>query len=199
MSVIVAALLVILVCVLVLVTLARRGRPDWISVPHPSGQHGTSSPGGRFADVVEEFGKPSVVDPAAGGVAIWDRETLAKTPTGWQYPRVEIRDEQVPHGDHADFLYTWMKIPVPEHLVGAVRALSDSVTYDPLKQEARARCHFMGANAATLALAKRIATNEMDPAAAKAAYTSTVQGSKSSAGYAALVRELQEYARSLPG
>ncbi len=195
-----AVALLVLVCmvaVLLVVYACVSPQPDWLSAPVPGGRHGLSSPGGRYRDIVKELGPPSAHDFSPGGFAVWDQQTLAQTTTGWQYARVELRDEQIPHGDHADFLYTWMRIPVPADKIGAVRALSESVTYDPLKQEVRARCHFMGANVGTLVLAKRVAADEMTAAAAKGAYRDTIQGAETRQGYVALVRELQTHASSL--
>ncbi len=146
-------------------------RVNWISQPHPSGNHGDASPGKRLTDVVQEFGLPDMIDVNQGGVAIWKRSTLRNRGFCWE--RVEIHDEQIPHevpAPHTDFLYVWYHLPVRSltkgnmadynRIVADIRALSESITFDPLKQVIRVRCHFMGAVAATLVLAKRIALQQ---------------------------------------
>ena len=170
--------------------------PQWINTPYPGGEHGDFSPAERYPDVAAEFGNPSVLVPWPGGFAVWNHDRLSQSPTGYMYDRVEIHDEQIPHGNHTDFLYAWMRIPVPQDKVNAVRDLSDSVTYDPLKKLVRARCHFMGANVATLVLAKRIATGEMTADVAKKAYGATVSETKDPAKYLAMTRELGDYSRA---
>lgn len=143
----------------------------WISTPYTGGNYGTSNPGERLDDIVNEFGKPDLIDKSPGGVAIWKKQTLKNRGHCWE--RIEIHDEQVPHKDpapHTDFLYTWYKLDVPINKINDVRALSKSVTYDPLRKLVRARCHFMHANVATLVLAKRIAKNEMTLEEARKSY-----------------------------
>ncbi len=169
--------------------LSRSAKPDWIS----SGPH---NPANRYPDLVKEFGPPSLVDLRAGGVAIWYKKDLQTTPTGRQYDRIEIRDEQIPHGDHSDFLYTWMRIPLSVEKTDEVRGLSDSVTYDPLTKLVRARCHFMGANVVTLMLAKRIANGEISLNAARLTYKPTIDSlNNNPEAYQTHVRELQKYLR----
>ena len=43
----------------------------------------------------------------------------------------------------------------------AVRSISESITYDPLKKQIGVRCHFMGANVATALLAVYVAKGKM--------------------------------------
>lgn len=148
---------------------------NWKSSPFPDGKHGDASPGKRFPQVIQEFGLPDIIDVNPNGVAIWKKTTLAQR--GFCWDRVEIHDEQLPHIDpspHVDFLYTWYYLPVPDHLVTDVRAVSDSVTYDPLKKMLRARCHAMGPNIATMALCKRIATGEITLQQARNLYGPTI-------------------------
>ncbi len=156
---------------------------EWINKPHPSGKYGPTNPAERLSDVITELGPPDLMDPTKGGVAIWKESTLKTRGKCWK--RVEIHDEQIPHmqpAPHTDFLYTWYKIAIPPHRINDVRALSKSVTYDPLKKEIRARCHFMGANKATLLLAMYIVTGKMTLAEAKTHYgpyiMATVEGTK---------------------
>lgn len=154
---------------------------EWINQGHPSGKYGNFNPAERLADIIARYGEPDVIDKKKGGSAIWKRDTLEKRGSCWD--RIEIRDEQVPHnnpGPHVDFLYYWYKLHVPEELICDVGQLSESVTYDPLKQMLRVRCHASGPNTSTAVLAKRIATKEMTLANAKKSYGplifSTIKG-----------------------
>ncbi len=141
---------------------------EWKNSPHPSGMLGKSNPADRYYDVVKEFGLPSILDSRSGGVAIWDEEDLQKQNSC--FTRIELRDEQVPHKDHTDFLYAYMSLDIPDELICKILNLSESISYDPLKNEIRARCHFMGANVATLYLAKKIVIGEISLEEAKANY-----------------------------
>ena len=70
----------------------------------------------------------------------------------------------IPHNHpapHFDFLYAWYRLRVPSQLIHDINDLSESVQYDPKTQLVRVRCHFMGANYATLVLAKRIVNGEL--------------------------------------
>lgn len=143
----------------------------WINTPHPSGKYGSFNPAERYPDLIKKFGEPDLIDKNPGGVAIWKRSTLRERGHCWE--RVEIHDEQIPHtkpAPHTDFLYTWYRLDVPDDKVTDVLSLSESVTYDPLKRVVRARCHFTGANNATLVLAKKIATGEITLQQAKTSY-----------------------------
>ena len=155
---------------------------DWISSPHPSGKYGDFSPGGRLPDLFEELGPPSIIDPRSGGLAIWYKRDLNKSPHGRCFEEIMIKDEQIPHGNpanHTDFLYTQYNLCVPEDLVDDVRNLSTSVVYDPLKCWIRARCHSLAANVATLFLAKKIATGEISGEEAKSEYGKQIKKSSS--------------------
>lgn len=132
---------------------------------------GPRNPVVGLRETVQILGPPSVIDPTPGGVAIWDKETLMAR--GSCYERVEIHDEMIPHdkpAPHVDFLYAWYKLDVPHHLQAAVRNLSTSVTYDPLKRLIRARCHFWGAVHATVLLALYIVSGKMSPLESKSSY-----------------------------
>ena len=135
---------------------------SWVDTPYPGGKYSEHNPSERYTEVVREFGPPDLVDRRKGGVAIWKCQTLKER--GFPWYRVEIHDELVPHSKslpHTDFLYTWYKIDIPKHLIPRVLSISDSITYDPLRQLLRARCHFHGANVATLWLAMKVVQGEM--------------------------------------
>ena len=132
--------------------LTKVPKVDWMDKPLKG--WGTNTPKAEFAKQVQEFGRPSVLDPRPGGFAVWDYNKLRKlgAPADCLY-RVEIKDEQVPHGKpapHTDFLYYWMFMDIPKKLIHKVLAISDSISYDPLKTLLQVRCHFSGANWSTL-------------------------------------------------
>lgn len=125
-----------------------------------SKEYGSYAPSERINDVIKEFGKPSMMDPREGGGAVWFKKDLGNKP----YEIVAIYDEAIPHNKpakHADFLYTWVKLKVPLSKLTSILSLSKSVAYDPLKELLQVRCHFMGANKATIVLAIRIATGKL--------------------------------------
>ena len=115
----------------------------------------------RYFDVEKEFGRPSHEARGPNGLLLWDAKTLKSR--GHFYSQITLRDEEVYHDKpkpHCDFLYATIPYMVPHDKLQDVLALSESVSYDALKRELTARCHFMGANVATLLLATKIATGE---------------------------------------
>lgn len=121
-----------------------------------------SKPKERLPDLVKEFGNYDSIDKSSGGQAVWKESTLKSRGHPWS--RIEIRDEEISHpspAPHFDFLYTWLKVgKLEKNIAAKILAVSESISYDPLKGELRARCHFMGANAATLWLALKIIKGE---------------------------------------
>ena len=143
---------------------------NWHKTHHPN-------PSERLPTLIKEFGKPSIIDPKKGGVAIWDKNTLSKRRKPWE--RIELRDEMIPHGhpaNHFDFMYTWFQLDVPKSKICQIISLSDSVTYDPLKNLVRARCHHMPPNIVTILLAMYVATGKMTIAKEKKNYAFTLLG-----------------------
>lgn len=144
---------------------------NWINTPYSFGNYGNFNPKDRLYDLIKLYGKPDIIDRNSGGFALWKKQTLEKK--GYCWDKVEIHDEQIPHeipSPHVDFIYTWLKLDIPKNKINDVLALSESITYDPLKKSLRARCHFPGANTVTLLLAKRIAENKISLNEAKEAY-----------------------------
>ena len=129
---------------------------EWINT-------GKQNPADGLNDLIGEFGQPDVIDKNRDGMAVWSNHTLRNI--NKIYECVKIRDEQVPAltpVPHYQFVYVWLKLAVPKSRQAHVRALSDSITYDPLKQLVRVRCSCTGGAKAVLVLAKRIATGEME-------------------------------------
>jgi hypothetical protein len=124
-------------------------------------RYGKISPRERLPEIVAEFGSPDLIDTSAGGGAIWFKKTLRAR--GKKYEQVLILDEAIVHAKpapHADFFYTQVKLVIPcdyQKRLRDILGLSKSVQYDPLKQVLTARCHFAGANKATMYLAVKIA------------------------------------------
>ncbi|MHA1682066.1 MAG: ubiquitin-like domain-containing protein [Promethearchaeota archaeon] len=119
---------------------------------HRTGKH---NPVVRYHDLVKEFGVPDPhnVDSRKGGMIFWTKEELADG--GHCLERLELHDESLSHlvpTPHKDFLYTWFRVnsELSDKTISVISLLSESVTYDPLKRLIRARCHFMGANVATI-------------------------------------------------
>lgn len=141
---------------------------SWIQMRHMNNVQWTAkwqnfSPAERYPDVVDEFGEPDLLDPTIGGGAIWFGKTLKKR--GHCMEQLMILDEAIPHDSpapHADFLYSWYKIDIPDkRVLRDILGLSKSVSYDPLKKLIQVRCHFMGANRATMLLAQRMAMGDL--------------------------------------
>ena len=108
----------------------------------------------RYTDLVEELGEPYFVVNKPGGLALW-------TNLGF-YQEIILRDESIKHTKpkpHCDFLYSTVKVYISEDVIDSIEDISESITYDRLKKELTARCHFMGANVATLQLAMEITIN----------------------------------------
>lgn len=133
--------------------------PDWINTGYGYG-YGQMNPADRLSDLIKEFGQPRIYDSNKGGGAIWTKEQLTNTP----YERIEIKDEQIPHDipkPHTDFLYSWYRIDIPEHLIGGLHKISSSISYDPLKKLMRARCHDMRPNVVTHWIVKNYAKGKL--------------------------------------
>lgn len=123
----------------------------------------------------KDMGPPDLVDKSPGGLAIWREDTLKNQ----DIPLIEVvlKDESIAHSEptpHRDYLYATYELDAPRDRINDIRALSDSVTYDPLKKQVTARCHFMGANYATLYLSALIADNTIGKDVAKNMYGPTI-------------------------
>ena len=122
-----------------------------------------------YENIVERFGLPDVLGPQRGGIAIWHHVTgqydpLYKSIT--VFDSHELRDELVPHacpGQHNDYLYSYIKIPITPKQLEDVNKLSGSVNYDMLKKELFARCANTCANVMTLFLATEIICSHINP------------------------------------
>jgi hypothetical protein len=132
---------------------------DWINTGYGYG-YGSMNPAMRLPQLISSFGQPSVLDANSGGSAIWNKQQLHGTP----YERIEIRDEQIPHDQpkkHTDFLYSWHKLYIPDHKVGGLHKISESLNYDALKHLVCARCHDMKLNIVSHWIVKKYAEDEL--------------------------------------
>jgi hypothetical protein len=112
---------------------------------------GDASPVERFKDVVKKYGKPDIINPDKGGFAIWYKRGC--------YNKIMIKDEQIPHlkpKPHLDFLYTEIDAHIPKNKLMDVLSISNSIIVDQLKNTVKARCHFEGANIATLYIVLKV-------------------------------------------
>jgi hypothetical protein len=85
------------------------------------------SPQIKFNDIVNDYGKPTLIDVKPKGMAIWNdvQDGL--------YSRIVIQDEEIynkwPY-PHIGFLYVYTKIDIPYHKVAQVLSISSDITYD---------------------------------------------------------------------
>jgi len=118
--------------------------------------------------LVKWLGLPTAYSKSPGGFAIWNNNTLKKQKYyGFNicFNEIILRDESIKHLcpiPHKDFLYTSVKINIPEARLIQVLKLSGSLSYDPLKNLLTARCGSLAANMATLKLATDIAVGNVD-------------------------------------
>jgi hypothetical protein len=112
------------------------------------------NPGDKLKSVIRELGKPDLIDKNRGGVAIWKESTLSKRNHGY-LKRVEVMDEQIVNAQpypHIGFVYTWVKLPIPEDYIYQITAMGPNVVYDTGKKWLRVRGNSYNANLATIAL-----------------------------------------------
>lgn len=141
----------------------------------------------RYDDLVKEFGEPSILVNEAGGLAIWYHPAF--------YTQIVLKDESIEHDKpkpHCDFLYATVNVVVPFELVPLLLQISDSINYDNLKKELTARCHFMGANVATLWLAMRTLQDPANAAEYRSSYGPTIMATMDPAVYRQMVQELAQ-------
>lgn len=133
---------------------------NWINEGFGYG-YGLMNPADRLLDLVKEFDNPSFLNPKRGGSAVWNKEHLKGTP----FERIEIKDEQIIHDKpkkHTDFLYSYYKIDIPEHKIGGLKKISNSIAYDPLKKIMTARCHDIKPNVVTHWIVKKYAEGHLE-------------------------------------
>lgn len=133
---------------------------------------GNQLPKERFPDLMDEFGTPDMLFNMEGGFAVWKKRGI--------FEKIMLKDESIAHytpKPHCDFLYSTIRVHIPDNALGKVLELSRSLYYDDLKQELTSRCHFMGATVATLYLAMHIIEDHSDHKRYKDMYNETITSS----------------------
>lgn len=142
----------------------------------------------RMPDAITEFGTPTWYIKSKGGEAVWLNPHF--------YTRVVVRDESIEHKfpePHCDFFYASIGgIQLTRETMQQVEQLTDSVSYDQLKQELTARCHFMGANVATLSIALDLALGNITFEQAKESYPKKIKASTDPETYKTMRNKLAE-------
>jgi len=135
------------------------------------GMMSNQNPVDRFFETVEAYGKPTLLIPTPGGVAIWKLK-------GPCFKEITIRDEVFYHPDpapHVDFYETVVEdsntsTKKMSEKRSEVVQLSDSAYTDPLAQTSVARCHFEHANNVTHYLIALMHRNEINLSEAQELY-----------------------------
>jgi len=141
----------------------------------------------RYKDVINEFGNPDILINQPGGMAIWKKKDF--------FEEIILKDESIPHQKpkpHCDFLYAKINVYIPSKYILKILSLSESITYDKLKKELTARCHFMGANIATLYLALAIAKDPNNFEFYKSQYGSIINKTTNKKLYRNIYDELRK-------
>jgi hypothetical protein len=121
------------------------------------------TPKQKYNDLVGELGPPTVVEPQAGGLAIWMNPGRVN-PKYHMFKRIEIHDEQVfnyfPY-PHSGFLYTYVKIKIPIDILNNILSVCGDIMYDPIKEILVVRGMSIGYNTALIALICRYIMEEI--------------------------------------
>lgn len=140
----------------------------------------------RFKDLVDEFGDPYFIVNKEGGMVLWRKPEF--------FQEIILRDESIEHTQpksHCDYLYTTVKVYIHDYLIETIEKISDSISYDRLKKELTARCHFMGANVATLQLVMEVVSNPTLVDNLKKEYKNRIMSSMDKPHYIKMKKSLQ--------
>jgi len=113
--------------------------------------------------LTEKYGEPKVLTDS---MALWEGGIS-------DFDKVYVKDESIPHccpKPHKDYVYSTMKINVPQELMEAVAKASESIIVDQLKNEVTARCADIVANAITLGFVQKLVAGEIKPEDSKEEY-----------------------------
>lgn len=113
--------------------------------------------------LTEKYGESKVLTDS---MALWEGGIS-------DFDKVYVKDESIPHccpKPHKDYVYSTMKINVPQELMEAVAKASESIIVDQLKNEVTARCADIVANAITLGFVQKLVAGEIKPEDAKEEY-----------------------------
>ena len=133
---------------------AKKIRLGWTN------RSGKINPAKRYRDLLEAYGEPHFLLRGDGGMAIWTKDQVGSK----CFERIILKDERILHTNpkkHYDFLYTVVKVSIPQDKLMDILGLSQSIMYDQLKKELIVRCHFEKANKATILLVLKILHGEL--------------------------------------
>jgi hypothetical protein len=86
----------------------------------------------KYHDLVGSLGQPDALDPQPGGLAVWTGRQLAHTPYRSIY-RLVVVDEQILQDypqPHVGFLYTYVKLDIPQDKVENITTWLTDTSYD---------------------------------------------------------------------
>lgn len=180
---------ILLIILFIVITLCLA--TSYKSIDHFANSTGVSNfvhqlPKERYPDLIKEFGYPTYIVNRPNGVAIWKDKDF--------YTKIMLKDESIQHNKpkpHCDFLYSTINVYIPFSILMDVLRLSESIFYDQLKKELTARCHFMGANVATLYLAMMITNDPSNAQKYRSMYGDTIMSTMEPENYKKLERLLK--------
>jgi len=156
-------LIVTFLAIIILCVLSTRQNPvDYNKYDASKLKWYHEKPAERLIEAIAEFGEPSYINYNINGSAVWNREVFENLGLIWE--RMEIRDHEIYHDKptpHCDFWTATILYDIPVIMRPDVLRISESIMYDPLTKELYARCHFMGANIATLLLATKMVDGDI--------------------------------------
>ena len=135
------AFIIVLIILLILCGIAAR--PFWKSGARQA-----------YTVLVKHFGRPTYIQSAPGGYAVWKR-FKKESP----FVRLMIVDEDIKHKSHNDYVYGTIKYSVDNRRLPDVLNISDAIMYDRLKEELTVRCSTLESVVALLVLADKVHNN----------------------------------------
>jgi len=114
--------------------------------------------------LAKELGRPDVVDPNLGGIAIWKERSL-QDKFGGIFKRVELHDEKIANLDppYIGNVYSWIKMNIKSALFRDILDIFPNVWYDRQKRWLSVRTDTLDNNLATVALICLINRGVLNP------------------------------------
>ena len=137
-------------------------------------------------DIIRDMGEPDWIVNKPGGEAVWNNRAF--------YARITLRDESVGHLNHCDNLYATVgSMALPPAGIPMISQLSQSILYDPLRQELTARGSNMQEIVPQLIVAIDTALDsELTVAQAQAALPKMIVDAQNPSKYVEMARALEE-------
>lgn len=142
----------------------KKNNIDWYD-------QGTYNPTDTFYYLKDAFGEPRIMDSKENGMALWDKESLGND---FVLEKIMIVDEYLLNEQpftHYEFLYGYYVMVIPENKICDVLSLSNSISYDVLKNTICVRSYCLDAIYAILVLASKIANDGINISDAKKNYS----------------------------